>query len=187
MPKFTEVHTQKDMDELLSSVAGFHDSMIKELHLVNNAHVQRDGSMIMSHSFDAHLYVQSQWAPRAIEIIFLNVCAMSSTEACEYYGATGFVGKASCLIDTPLIRLEFDNNFSIASERMLYRTREEWHGCQTRLSGEVPRPNILMAQTLGDGWRQCPACAESWEESSEIKISRCPGCFSVISLTTEYD
>ena len=70
--EYIEILSQKDMDELLNSVKGFHDSMTKEIHIINRGHVNPDHSMTMSHKFDGRLLIQSQWKPFAIELLFCN-------------------------------------------------------------------------------------------------------------------
>jgi hypothetical protein len=70
MKSYIEVKTQEDMVKLLNSIMGFHDSMAKEFHLMNRGWVDKDCQMMMSHSFDLQLLIQSQWEPYAIELIF---------------------------------------------------------------------------------------------------------------------
>lgn len=48
---YTEIETQADLDDLLGRAAGFHDSMVKELRVVNRAYVRSDRSMVMNHRF----------------------------------------------------------------------------------------------------------------------------------------
>src|SRR5262245_6197782 len=59
---YTEIATQIDLDALLDRTARFHDSMIKELHVVNRANVASDHSMLMNHRFDARLLLQNPMA-----------------------------------------------------------------------------------------------------------------------------
>jgi len=39
METYTEILAQEDMEKLLSTIAGFHDSMTKEVHLINRGYV----------------------------------------------------------------------------------------------------------------------------------------------------
>ena len=73
MKSYTEVKSQDDMEKLLNSIAGFHDSMAKDIHIANSGWVNEDHIMAMSHQFDVQLLVQSQWQPYAIELVFCNV------------------------------------------------------------------------------------------------------------------
>src|ERR1700730_17768045 len=92
---YTEIATQADLDALLDRTAGFHDSMVKELHLVNRAYVSSDHSMIMNPRFDAQLLVQTQWPPFALEIILTGVEEMRTDNAREFWGATGSLEHTS--------------------------------------------------------------------------------------------
>jgi hypothetical protein len=82
---YTEIETQSELDSLLDRAAGFHDSMIKELHLVNRAYVSSDHSMFMNHRFDAQLLVQTQWTPFAVEIIFIGIEEMRTDSASDFW------------------------------------------------------------------------------------------------------
>jgi hypothetical protein len=61
MKDYTEIRSQEEMDALLSRLAGFHDSMAKELHVANRGWIDEGRSMTMTHRFDARLLIQSQW------------------------------------------------------------------------------------------------------------------------------
>lgn len=181
MSELIEILSQDDMEVFLAAACDFHDSIIKETHVVNNAYADKAGGMSMDHRFDVHMLVQSVLC--AVELVFLNVRSMSNSGAEQYGGATGSIGKESLLSDLPTVKLKFDDSFSIAAEKLMYRIQENWYGNTIRLHGEVPRLNAARATDLGNGWRQCSNCAESWDERQEIKFSRCPNCSTVTELS----
>lgn len=90
---YTVIETQADLDDLLGRAAGFHDSMVKELRVVNRAYVRSDRSMVMNHRFDARLLVQTQWPPFALEIVLIGIEELQSENATEYWGAIGIVDQ----------------------------------------------------------------------------------------------
>ena len=59
MRSYQSILTQEDMDRLLDSISGFHDSMTKEIHLTNRAYVNPDHSMDMDHRYDAQVLTSS--------------------------------------------------------------------------------------------------------------------------------
>src|SRR6185436_14021682 len=89
MQGYHEVASQLDMDALLNSTAGFHDSMLKELHATNRGYVSADHSMMMSHRLDGQFLIQSQWPPYALELAFLGIQRLELSDPGEYWGAEG--------------------------------------------------------------------------------------------------
>lgn len=93
---YTEIETQADLDDLLGRAAGFHDSMVKELRVVNRAYVRSDRSMVMNHRFDARLLVQTQWPPFALEIVLIGIEELQSENATEYWGCNRHSRSDEC-------------------------------------------------------------------------------------------
>jgi hypothetical protein len=181
MRSYNSVSTQADMDRLLASIAGFHDSLAKEIHLVNRGYVRPDASMVMGHKYDAQVLIQSQWEPFAIELLFTGVQELSAGTPREYWGASGRADH----IESPVeqrITMTFDSELKIVSERLYYRVRKEWLGKKTFLTSEVPSDNVVPAHTVQDGWRQCSSCSDAWEESADKEFSYCPNCEQLTQL-----
>ena len=173
--EYIEILNQKDMDALLDSVAGFHDSMTKEIHIINRGYVNPDHSMIMCHQFDGRLLIQSQWESFAIELLFCNIISFNTNDPGEYWSANGKVLKINILFEKTEIQMEFDS-LSVHAERMFYCERGDWLGAKARFIGEVPSPNAVVAIKLDDDWRQCTNCFDAWEESLRFNFSLCPNC-----------
>jgi hypothetical protein len=182
MRSYDEVLTQQDMDRLLDSIRGFHDSMTKEIHLINRGAVLPDHSMIMGHKFDAQVLIQSQWEPFALELLFTNIKTLQLGEAGEYWGASGAVENRQSPVVGRRITMKFDTSLTVVSEGLCYRDRRDWLGHKPFLGLEVPSPDAVAAHALQDKWRQCSQCADAWEAESSDEFSRCPGCGAITEL-----
>ena len=176
MHSYQRIISQDDMDRLLDSIAGFHDSMAKEIHLANRGYVQRDKSMAMSHRYDAQLLIQSQWEPFAIELLFAGIEDLHLTSPREYWGATGVVETGIKPLDTSRITMSFDNSLKIVCSELLYRIRKDWLGKESFLTSEVPSPEAVPATSIQDNWRQCSSCSDAWEASIRDEFAYCPSC-----------
>jgi hypothetical protein len=182
MNGYTEILSQENLNALLSSIRGFHDSIAKEAHLINRAFVSADGGMDMTHAFDLQLLIQSQWPPYAMELVFAGVRSMTLDDPREYWGASGSVTEAATGTAPRVIRLAFDKTFQVVAEQLFWRPRPEWTGPSARLRGEVPAPAAVIATPVDSSWRQCSACAEAWQAATEELYSRCPSCKRVTIL-----
>ena len=132
MNSYHEVKTQDDMEKLLDSIAGFHDSMAKEFHISNRGWVNEDHSMVMSHQFDVQLLVQSQWEPYAIELVFCDVAELHISDCHEYWGAAGHVKYIKSPTAKLEIEMKFDASLSIKSTKLYYRSRTDWLGKESK-------------------------------------------------------
>src|SRR3569832_945939 len=108
MRGYTEIRTQKEMDALVSRLAGFHDSMAKELHVVNRGWVDEDRSMTMTHRFDARLLIQSQWQIPGVELLFIGVAQLETNDPGEYWGAHGSIIHETAPVETSRVVMSFD-------------------------------------------------------------------------------
>ena len=176
MHSYRSVGSQVDMDDLLTSIAGFHDSMAKEIHLVNRGYVAPDKSMAMGHRFDAQVLIQSQWEPLALELLFIGIAELSMNDPGEYWGASGIVKAIDSPVKKTEITMSFDSALKIVCSQLLYRTRREWLGKQSFLRSEVPMPEAVSAHSLQDNWRQCSSCSDAWVEPLHEEFSYCPDC-----------
>ena len=182
MNSYTKVQTQDDMEELLNSIAGFHDSMAKEFHIMNRGCVGNDHGMVMSHAFDVQLLIQSQWEPYAIELIFCNTSELHINGACEYWGAVGTVTQTNSTIEKIEIEMKFDSSLRIKSSKLFYRNRPDWLGKRSFLNHEVPSDNAVFAKPIENNWRQCQECFDAWEEKPDNIFSFCTGCGKLTEL-----
>jgi len=179
---YTEVSTQSDMDQLLGSIAGFHDSMTKEVHLINRGAVLANHSMDMSHRLDAQVLIQSQWPPFALELLFTNIKTFELKSAREYWDASGVVEERLKPVAERIITMRFDRYLKIVAERLHIRTRDNWLGHLPFFGTEVPTPDAVPARVLQGQWRQCSICADAWEAESREDFSRCPNCGAITQL-----
>lgn len=182
MTGYTEVRTQEEMDALLSRLAGFHDSMAKELHLVNRGWIDEDRSMTMTHRFDARLLIQSQWEVPGVELLFIGISRLEAGDAGEYWGAHGSVVRKTAPVETVRIVMSFDNALKITAERAFFVERPGWTGLKARLGSEVPRPECVSATAVGGTWRQCSSCADAFEASPAETYVVCPSCKELTEL-----
>lgn len=176
MKNYTEIKSQKDLDELILSVGDFHDSMTKEIHMINRGGVLADHNMLMSHQFDAQVLIQSQWQPYAVELLFIDVLRISFQDALDYASATGTVRQESAANETLVFEMNFDSAFKISSRQLFYRIQSDLLGISARLTTEVPSPKAIEARILEGRWRQCLDCSEAWEDDPDEDYSVCPKC-----------
>ncbi len=177
MNGYTEITTQAGMDQLLERVAGFHDSMTKEVHLVNRGWVDPDRSMAMCHRFDVRLLIQSQCRPSAIELLFTGVGQLVTGSPGEYWGGSGVVEHVTELVEQTVIRINLDGGeFEIESERLFYRDRPDWLGQSSRFGTEVAQPEFVEALVLDETCWQCSACMATFDVTPESDYHHCPGC-----------
>ncbi len=185
MNHYSEITTQEEMDALLARVAGFHDSMAKELHLLNRGWVGPDRSMMMNHRFDARLLVHSQWEPAAIELLFVGIERLLTEDPGEYWGASGTVELVTSPVEKRRVSIAFDDALSITAERLFTVDRPNWTGPRSRFGEEVPHPECVPATRVGDRWRQCSVCADAFEEEEEVLYCLCSGCGVMTELADE--
>lgn len=176
MHGYQEVSTQEDMERLLDSIAGFHDSMTKEIHLANRGYVMPDHSMAMDHRFDAQVLIQSQWPPYAIELVFTGIQKLQIDSPREHWGAIGSVERKIRSVEQKQVTMKLDSSFLVVAEALFYRVRSQWLGSKCFLKSEVPADHTVPASIIQDNWRQCSKCSDAWEEEPSEEFSRCPSC-----------
>jgi hypothetical protein len=176
MHSYRRISSQDEMDRLLDSIAGFHDSLTKEIHITNRGYVQADKSMAMSHKFDAQVLVQSQWNPFAIELLFVGIEDLCLNSPRESWGASGVVETGIKPLGASRITMSFDHSLKIVCGELLYRVRDNWLGQQCFLRSEVPAPEAVSAKSIQDNWRQCSSCSDAWEVPICDEFAYCPSC-----------
>lgn len=179
---YDEILNQGQVDQFLSRCVGFHDSIIREVRIVNRTHVASNYHMFPIDRYDASLLIQMQLGPGAVELFFHNVKEIQLGVADENDSAVGRVVRNDKSIDQG-IELEFDSGFRIVAERLFWRERPEFLGRAYRLAVEPPSIEAVSAITLEGDWRQCSSCSDAWQESRHIQFSRCPLCGQVTELT----
>ncbi|MFZ0562062.1 MAG: hypothetical protein WBX02_20530 [Terriglobales bacterium] len=170
------------MDRLLASIVRFHDSMAKEIHLVNRGYVLPDKSMRMNHRYDAQILIQSQWEPFGLELLFVGIQELHLARAGEYWEGSGSVEVTTTPVETRRIKMAFDADLKVVSESLFYRIRREWLGNKAFLKSEVPSPDAVPSLVLQDKWRQCSSCQDAWEEEISEDFSHCPKCGNLTVL-----
>lgn len=173
------------MEKLLSTIAGFHDSMTKEIHIMNRGSVNPDHSMSMNHQFDVQCLIQSQWEPYAMELVFWNVSEMHLTDPGDYWSASGEVRRIVETVERTEIEMNFDGNFKIKASRLFYKPQPEMLGQKSFLRQEIPTPEAVSATLLVDDWRQCSHCLDAWEAPKEEIFSFCPSCGLMTEVNKE--
>lgn len=182
MKGYTEIRTQAEMDALLSRLAGFHDSMTKEIHLVNRGWIEEDRSMTMTHRFDSRVLIQSQWQVPGLELLFVGISSLETSDPGEYWGAQGAIVRQNVPVETTKIVMSFDESLKITAERAFFVERPTWTGLKARFGAEVPRPECVSATALEGTWRQCSSCAEAFEAQPEETYVVCPKCNELTEL-----
>lgn len=75
MSEWKEISSQKDIDELLNTYHGFHDSCIVSVNYQSGASVDDKGTMYFGNVAQHELFVvfHSQWEPGTIELRFAGL------------------------------------------------------------------------------------------------------------------
>ncbi len=78
MDNWQSIKTEKDIESLMSTYGGFHDSCIVSLSFQNGAFVDDKGTLHYGNASDRILSVtfNSQWKPRTIELQFIGLRQM---------------------------------------------------------------------------------------------------------------
>lgn len=177
MESYVRVASQHDMDRLLASITGFHDSLTKEIHLVNRTYVRDDKSIVyaaLEAGIDTQVLIQSQWEPYAIELLFIGVRELYVGSSDAHLGATGELEVTNSPVESWRIRMSFDSQLKISSEQLFYRVRTGWLGKGSRLRSEVPSPDAVLATQWEARWRQCSSCCDAWEEELDEVFALLP-------------
>ena len=182
MKNYKEVTTQDEMEELLDSISGFHDSMTKEFYVVNRGYVTPDHGMMMSHQFDGRFLLQSEWEPYGIELLFEEITSLEASDPSDYWDASGEVILKTFLVKRKEIKMRFGSGLFVTAARLYYRERPDWLGKRAFLGNEVPSSDAVQARRIDDTWRQCCECGDAWEEDARLEFSYCTGCGSLTRL-----
>lgn len=188
MEGYTEIATQIELDKFLDHVGYFHDSMIKELQMINRGYVMKNKLMVMAHQFDTRILFQSQWDEIAFELLCIDTREISVTDPEVFFDCVGkIIVLDSRLRDPPsqLIELSFDHGFSLKCKRLFYKLCPDLYGNYEHLGSQVPSDKMLKAGYLGSNWWLCENCCEAWEVDSGRMYSTCPKCNHVARLEVQ--
>src|SRR5690606_8029610 len=70
---YIKIADQSTINLLMDLTNGFHDSIIKEFRLTDNAFLDRDNSLFMNFKMNGKLILQSQWLDKDIELLFTRI------------------------------------------------------------------------------------------------------------------
>lgn len=175
LDRFNEVKTSKDMEKFLSVVGGFHDGVLKEIHILNSAFVHENLSMTYDFKYDMRLLVQRQWEnPSAVEIILGDVTEVKLQQQPDcIWSSSGnvVVHKKDGMSE---ISLDLDNSY-FTCRRMFWRDASEWMGKQSRFGEYLSLDSLHSYEVLEDGWVICSNCSEAWQPGRNSVI-QCPKC-----------
>lgn len=75
MNDWKQVETTEDIDELLQTTHGFHDTCITSIRYVSGNRVDKKNSMIFANTndYELHICFQGQWEPKNVELCFNGV------------------------------------------------------------------------------------------------------------------
>ena len=132
---YKEISDQNQLDELLTYVGSFHDGLIKESHMINDAYVDEKLRMHCEFSYHMRLLIQCQYhKPSAIEMIFFNIQTFNLRHDDN---ATDIIMEAEGKVegneghDNRMISLDF-GEVKISSRNLYYRDVSQWMGKEIR-------------------------------------------------------
>lgn len=170
---YTKIENQVSVEQFVELTGGFHDTMIKEFKVNENAFVNKDNSMNMDFKLNGQLLIQSQWIDKDIEILFTGISKIQWETLHEVYSGNFIFNRTK--IET--ISLHLDSEFEIEADQVYYRLIEKRIN-NPLFGGAVPDDEMTISDNLKDNWKQCQNCTESW--ISKHQIDKCPTC----NLTT---
>ncbi len=178
MENYIEITTAEELEKFLYETVAFHDSMVKELQMINRGYVKKDKSMVTSHRFDTRILIQSQWNPIAFELVCIDTQHLSAIDPREYMGCSGK------FIESPekLIELSLDDDFIVQCKKLFYKLCPEYFGNYEHLGSQIPTDEMQQGISLGSNWWQCSNCSEAWQVDEGRKYSTCPKCNGVAKL-----
>ena len=174
---YIDITSQTDIDSLLKIANGFHDTLLKEFHLINRAYIDKELKMDMNFEYNARLIIQCQHEPLQIEFLLINISTITLEKPYEIY--SGNISKEEY---ESSFKLSLDDSFSINSQKIYYRLETTKFGNSVFLGGQMPHPEMTESKKIDTNWRLCTNCGETWSEKEDILISVCPECNRVTIL-----
>ncbi|MBU9722776.1 MULTISPECIES: hypothetical protein [Bacillaceae] len=132
---WTELKNQSDIDKLLHTFGGFHDSCLKELHMWTGTYVEQNFGMCFPRDLgsdtNARVLFQRQWPnPAAIELLFEGVTKIQIVPPPAEY--------------LPLI---FDAQIVLHNDQFHWTDNDEWK------TGQAYSESINLIASKGLKWR----------------------------------
>jgi hypothetical protein len=167
--RYIQVTNQESIDKFLDSIGYFHDSLIKEVHLLDNAFVDEKRSMHVDFKLNGQFLFQTQLFDKDFELLLIGIKKIAWEEMPEI-----FEGKIELLQENGnFYRLTLDEEFELDVDKIYYRFLDK--SLNTTLYGQaVPDQQMYLAHKLADMWIQCSNCSATWE--SHNVIDKCPIC-----------
>lgn len=135
LKQYKEIRNQNHLDELLTQVGSFHDGLIKECHMVNDAYVDEKLMMHCDFNYHVRLLIQRQYhRSSAIEMIFLNIQTFKlrhDDNATDIIMETEGKVEGDDRHDCRMISLDF-GEVKISSRNLYYRDVSQWMGKEIR-------------------------------------------------------
>ena len=129
------ITTVEELDAFLDRVMGFHDGIIKELHLLNHSYVGPELNMLDTQGATARLLIQRQWKdPSAVELTLYDVTRI-------YVHTDGWADDSEAFAEDALLRLNIDGS-DFVFQTAAYRDASAWMGPDARLGAQLhPSPS----------------------------------------------
>ena len=183
MNDYIQINDENEMNEIDKEFAGFHDCLLKEVHLINRAFTDSKNQMFMNFKIDAELYFQSQYKRKGLYILCENVIQYSMKEQDEVYEGHGLVitnyNKMNEEKQKEIVFRIDSDMLQISCRKAAYKIEENSFGSKARLKAEIPNIEMLPAEILGSNVRLCGGCANVIEVDDSEKFVFCESCYSV--------
>lgn len=173
LDRFKEIKTSDDMEKFMYTFRGFHDSILKEIHVLNSGYVDENLAMNFG-GFQVRIIIQTQYSEKTTaEIILSDVLEMKIDDPHDIYGARGAVRELK-LNGERYLELGFDTN-KFKARRVFWREVEDGLGKNSRFGEDFNVSSFHEYKELEDGWVICQECCEAWKPEGEVIM--CPKCF----------
>ncbi|SFS45617.1 hypothetical protein [Marininema halotolerans] len=172
--QFKEIRSERELNDLLDNVGRFHDGLIKEIHVLNDAFISSDSSIYLNFHYNLRMLIQRQMSnPSAIEFILGNVTNLKLHKSEEIWSSYCKVSIDETNSSQQIL-LDLDNNRFICS-RLFYRDASNWMGPESRFGEEILLKSPFKVEKLEGGWVMCTYCTETWQPYNRT-ILKCPRC-----------
>ena len=128
------VQSQAELDQLLDHFGGFHDGLIKEVHLLNAGYVRAEDLGMLTAPFTARVLFQRQFRdPAALEVMFEGLHSLRIDHPWEIY--SGDSGSAESRDRESLLALRLDSA-EFVFRKLRYRDASDWLGAEMRFGAD---------------------------------------------------
>lgn len=125
----------EELAVFLDRVMGFHEAIIKELHLLNHSYVGPELNMLDTQGATARLLIQRQWKdPSAVELTLYGVTRI-------HVHTEGWADGSEAFTEDALLRLNIDGS-GFVFQSATYRDASPWMGHDARFGAQLhPSPS----------------------------------------------